>query len=389
MAARKNTRINLPDDHELARDTKEKRVEWIVDQRIPRSMITLIAGRPGQGKSLFTAWLAAHVSQQGENVLFSNVEDLRGATTRPRLRVAGADLSKVHFWTPDLTTPEGIAQAELMIRVLDIKMLVIDPLAAHLPRKVSESRAAIRPITELCERTGLALVALHHTRKGASKKQHALDAVLGGGSGFMANARVVYLFGKNVDDPDERVLACAKTNISEEGSMTFTFDLVETEIDGEVEEVASLTLLDPLSDVPPHKILEEGTGKGKDDVDPTKRAVASEWLTSLLMFGELHVDVIRKKADEDGIAWRTIRRACDKLGIEKREQHRGFGKGRDYWWSLPKQHPALKVGAKAVTAGLDVDGQMTVEDVLALIDSAGTVPGQGPIDDEEGDDGDE
>jgi hypothetical protein len=378
MAARKKLAPKapahkMPDDHQVAQDTKEERVEWIIDQRIPRSLITMVAGRPGQGKSLFTAWLAAHVSQQGEAVLFSNVEDLRGATTRPRLRVAGADLSKIHFWTPELGTPEGIAQLETMVRALNIKLLIIDPLAAHLPRAISESRAKIRPITELCERTGLAIVALHHTRKGASKKGHALDAILGAGSGFMANCRVVYLFGKNVDDPDERVLAAAKSNVSEEGSMTFSFDLVETEIDGEITEIAKLDLLDPLSDVPPHKILEEGTNAGKN-VDPTKRAVASEWLTSLLMFGELHADDVRKKADEDGIAWRTIRRAADKLGIEKREQHRGFGKGRDYFWSLPTSHPALKVGALAAQAGVKIEeGQMTVEDVLAAIDAAGTV----------------
>ena len=389
-AARK-PQVVLPADHELAVDTEEKLTKWLIDQRIPRSRITMVAGRPGQGKSLFTAWLAGHVSQQkGEAVVFSNIEDVRGEDSRPRIRVAGADLKKIHFWTPDLATPDGLQQAETLINALGITLMVIDPLAAHLPRGISESRAHTVQITKLCENTGLALVAVHHTRVSASKKGHAIDAVLGSGSGFKANARAVYLFGRNVDDPDERILSCAKINGAEEGSMTFNFDLAETEIEGQATEIPRLVLVDPMSNVPPHKILEDGTNESKKEGDPTKRAVAGEWLTSLLMFGELHKDVIRKKAEEDGLAWRTIRRAADALEVVQREAGRGFGKGKDYWWALPPQHPALRVGTAAKKAGVDLDaeGQMTVEDVLAAIDAAGTVPGQGPLDEDE-EDGDD
>ena len=386
-AARK-PQVVLPADHELAVDTEEKLTKWLIDQRIPRSRITMVAGRPGQGKSLFTAWLAGHVSQQkGEAVVFSNIEDIRGEDSRPRIRVAGADLKNIHFWTPDLATADGLQQTENFVKALGITLMVIDPLAAHLPRGISESRDHTAKITELCSNTGLALVAVHHTRVSASKKGHAIDAVLGTGSGFKANARAVYLFGRNVDDPDERILSAAKINGAEEGSMTFNFDLAETEIEGVTTEIPRLVLVDPMSDVPPHKILEDGTNESKKEGDPVKRAVAGEWLTSLLMFGELHKDVIRKKADEDGLAWRTIRRAADGLELVQREAGRGFGKGKDYFWSLPKDHPALKVGKAAVKAGVEIDesGQMTVEDVLAAIDAAGTVDNPNEHDEEEDD----
>ena len=377
-------RFNLPDDYELASDVEEQLIEWMIDQRFARGVIHMVAGRPGQGKSLFTAWLAAHVSQMGERVIFSNLEDLQGATTRPRLRVAGADLKKVSFWTPDLMTPEGLLKLETVVRALNVKLLVLDPITGHMTRRAMDTRTMITPIRDLCERTGLVIVAIHHTRKSLAKNAHPIDWVKGAGDGMLAAARMVYLFGRNSDDPDERLLVHAKTNVSDEGSMTFAFDLAETTIKDENTEIGRLLLVDPLSSVAPIKIADDRPGKkgAADENDPTKKAVASEWLTSTLMFGEVHSDVVKQKAQETGLSWRTIRRAMDQVGVEKREEHRGFGKGRDIYYHLPKGHPALKLGTQARKAaskkGGEFDpsqlempeGELTVEDVLAAIDAA-------------------
>jgi hypothetical protein len=187
----------------------------------------------------------------------------------------------------------------------------------------------------------------------------------------------VYLFGRNVDDDDQRVLACAKTNVAQEGSMTFAFDLAETEVDGQEVEIARLVLVDPLSNIEPHKIMAHGT-KGAEGGDPAKRAVAAEWLTSVLMFGEVDADTLKDKADDSGLAWRTLRRAGDALGVTKRAEHRGFGKGRLYYWALPAGHPALQIGAAATAAtGAKSEDELpeglTAEALLAGIDAAGTV----------------
>ena len=145
----------LPDDeYELASDVEEKLIQWLIEQRLARGVITLIAGRPGQGKSLFTAWLTAHMTQQGDRVIFSNVEDLRGETTRPRLRVAGADLTKVSFWTPDLSTAEGLAKLEAVVKALKIKLLIVDPISAHLTMSlVRKSTGRRTSYARTCPRT--------------------------------------------------------------------------------------------------------------------------------------------------------------------------------------------------------------------------------------------
>jgi hypothetical protein len=367
---------NLPDDYQLASEVDEKLIRWLIDQRLAAGVITLIAGRPGQGKSLFTSWLAAHLTQAGDRVLFSNLEDMKGETTRPRLRVAGADLSKVSFWTPDLQTPEGLVKLEAVVTALKVKLLILDPITGHMTRRAIDSRLSINPIRELCERTGLSIVAIHHTRKALPKNAHPIDWVKGAGDGMLAAARMVYIFGRNVDDPDERLLVHAKTNISDEGSMTFAFDLAETQIEGEDVEIGRLLLIDPLSAVNPTKIADDRPGKGGKDGgdDTTKRAVATDWLTSLLMFGEMHSKDIDAKREEAGITARTLRRAREELGCVKREEHRGYGKGRDYWWRLPDNHPALELGKKARKAAKgeldDTDGELTVEDILNAIDRA-------------------
>ncbi len=119
-------RYKPPEDALRASHVKEREIEWLLEGRIPRGMITLVAGRPGQGKSLFSAWLAARVSQRDGGVIFSNDEDLKAETSRPRLRLAGADLNRVHFWKPTLVSADGIAQLDRFVRAMKIRLLVVD-----------------------------------------------------------------------------------------------------------------------------------------------------------------------------------------------------------------------------------------------------------------------
>src|SRR4029450_8367461 len=235
----------LPDDAEIAASVEEKLREWLMPG-IPKGAISLVAGRPKPGKALFTAWLAAQVTRAGGNVIFSNYEDDRGEDSRPRLRVAGANLDRVTFWNPDLLSPDGLAMLERYIVATDTVLITIDPLRAHLGKAVDD-RAALAPLTRLCHRTGVALVAVDHTRRHPRASGSLTDAMLGTGSGFMANARALFVFGKNADDPDQRLLIGAGANHSDDEGrgMICEFDLAPTEINGEEAEVARPLLVDP------------------------------------------------------------------------------------------------------------------------------------------------
>src|SRR4029453_10847811 len=303
--------------------------------------------------------------------------------------VGGANLARVTFWNPDLLSPDGLAMLERYITATGTVLITIDPLRAHLGKAVDD-RAALAPLTRLCHRTGVALVAVDHTRRNPRASGSLTDAMLGTGSGFMANARALFVFGKNADDPDQRLLVGAGANHSDDEGrgMIFEFDLAPTEINGEETEVARLLLVDPDAVIPGDKVLRDSNALTETKGSPIKRAIASEWLTTLLMFGEVHADKIKARAAEDGLSWSTVRRASDQLGVVKRAAARGFGKARDSWGALPAEHPVLKLAAQSKGAGkfdpTQMPGQMTVEDVLNAIDAAGTV--DDPTDEEATDD---
>ncbi len=88
--------------------TIEKRpVSWLWPLWVPLGKVTILDGDPGLGKSTLLLDLAARVSTNGVmpdasfgatgSVVIMSAEDAPEDTILPRLELAGADLSKVHF----------------------------------------------------------------------------------------------------------------------------------------------------------------------------------------------------------------------------------------------------------------------------------------------------
>ncbi len=322
-----------------AADVKPEPVRWLWDGRIPAGALTVIAGRPGQGKSLLSAYLAAKASQKG-NVIFSSLEDAPAQVLRPRLEAAGANLRRIIFWTPRL--PHGTDELEAAIRELKAKMVVLDPVAAHFNRSAEvDDRNNLTPLTGVLERTGCALVAIHHMLKSFPKNGHPLEAVGGTSGGLAACARAVYVFGPNPACDDERVLACAKGNWGKLPKATvFEVDGSEFYIARKVLETASLELVTDQADISASAVCQ--TARGSMDATAgtvSKKARACEWLTNYLSLGPRPAAEIREDAIQYGISWATVRRACDGLKVDK--QRHGFGKGSKITWGLPAGHAGL------------------------------------------------
>jgi AAA domain-containing protein len=377
-APRKRRPVAPKVDSERVDTVKAKKITWLMEGRIPAGMVTLVAGRPGQGKSLFSAWLAAEVSKKG-TVIFSNEEDLRAEVSRPRLEAAGAKLERIHFWKPDVETKEGLAQLEQFIKAMDVKLMVLDPIAAHVRASIyndQEIRRVLSPLGKVLERTGCSCVIVAHTTKRIAKSGHPLEAIGGSGGGLAGAARVIYVFGLNPDDPDERVLASVKANVLKPVSMAFEVDEHEVKVGGTGNStVPKLVLVNDDCKVSARKVLSDAGGEASQaHGNAVKRAVAAEWLTSYLMFGARPANDVREDGARSGFSWGTIRRAADDLVISKRRK--GFGPKSHVEWSLPDQHPALIVGQQAKDAvgkqiedGSVIPGQLTVEDVLRMIDA--------------------
>lgn len=331
-------------------------VEWLWRDRIPRRMITIVAGRADQGKGLFCAYVAAEVSRTrftdpttGEtrwgNVLYSAIEDSHALMTRPRLESAGANLNHVDLWRFRL--PVMMRELEVHLTSKPIDLLVIDPLASHLSGNISRHSDNIRtvtdPLAELIEQTGTAVIIVEHVLKRVSENSHPLSAIGGSGSGIVAAARMAFLFGTDPSDEDRKLLCCAKHNISEKPpEVSFIVDTRDVEPVGDVphlmydDEVA----FDPMRFLAVKKDSKMGR-------PPDKKAAACEYLTNFLYEawhhgvaatkdepaiapGPVPAGRVFEDAKHFGMNAKTLRRAAQDMDIVRNPP----GGGRNCTWEL-------------------------------------------------------
>lgn len=346
-----------------ASHVRAQRVRWLWEDRIPTGMFTLVAGRPGHGKSLLTAYLTAVVTQAGGTVVFSNAEDDEGSVTRPRLQAAGTDLERVLFASPQI--PADLDELELLIYEENVKLVVLDPVAAYFSVNIGgdqDARKAMSPLTKALARTGCAMVGVHHLTKHATKNQHPLQAVGGSSGGLTGAARAVFVFGPNPNDPDERILAPAKQNLGPaKAPMAFGIGGVELVTDDDVIDVARLDLIGENPKVNASEVVGYVPTKTDEYGNPAKRAIVAEWLTKYLALGEAPVTELREDAVQAGLSWATMRRASKDVGIEIGRI--GFGPGSKVIWRLPEDHPGL-------LATTEQDFDQAVAELLAQADEA-------------------
>lgn len=309
-------------------------------------MLSLLAGRPGQGKSLFAAMLAAEVSRKGD-VIFSNREDPIAQVVRPRLEAAGAKLDRIHFFSP--TLPGDLPALEKIIKDTRAKLVIIDPAASHLTPSMfndQDVRTALAPAAEMAERTNASILMITHTVKYVSPKAHALTAIGGSGGGMTGAARAIFLFGVDPADASQRALVPVKFNIGPRPkAITFELDEIEFFDDRDrLETVAGrLIVVSDQEQINPLSVLLDPDSAVLSGPGAEKREAAAEWLTNYLSLGDRPVNELREDAIQGGMSWGTLRRAAEDIEIEK---YKSKGAKSGIWmWRLPDGHPALLVGA--------------------------------------------
>jgi putative DNA primase/helicase len=358
--------------------------EFLWEERIPAGMFTLVGGLPGEGKSLLTEFLAAYVTTTLErDVIFSNPEDPPAQVTVPRLIAAGADLTRVHFWTPRL--PRDTEELEANIREVNAALLVTDPVSAHLTTSIysDDVRRTLEPVGEVMARTGCAWLGIHHTVR--SRKTGDPREMFGGGNGgLIAVARAAYLFGTSPHDGDERVLAQAKFNIgAPPDAAVFEMDSEDwLDDDGRlIGTVGRLTLTDLKAKISAGAVARTAAGATVKK-PPSKMASAAAFVTKYLRTGPQPVKKLREDAIQAGISWATLRRAEAEIGIEKKRDAKFQGAVN---WSLPPNHPWAP-HAKAVRDEMDLEleamllGKPSLAD-LAAWDNEGGATGREADDD--------
>lgn len=376
---------------------QSEKVAWLWEERIPRKMITIVGGRPDQGKGLFCAFLAAHVSKskyKGRDgkmrygrVLYSAIEDSHSLMTRPRLEAAGARMAGIDLTRFRLPVHENELRWWLENREVDL--VVIDPLASHLSNGVSRHSDNIRkvtdPLSEMIEATNTACVVVEHVLKRVPQSGHPIASIGGTGSGIIAASRMAFLFGIDPSDEDHRILACVKHNIREK-PMEVAFELDVREV-SRVGEVPAL-ILDGETNFDPMRMLavkhERRIGR-----PPDKRAACCEWL-AVYLFEAFHYGLPAIKGSkkipagpvpaarvfEDGLqaGWsnKTLRRACADMKIVRTgPDGKPASGGPLIRWQLPNEMQALMDGANGLAdedTPFDGDGNNSEAEAEAEVD---------------------
>lgn len=335
-------------------------VDWLYQDRVPLGKLTVIAGRPGLGKSLWTAMLAAGVSNgcmsgallhTASNVLIASAEDDPTDTIVPRLLAVDANLGLVGLLDLTETDSDGnivpgcialpgdvplIAQH---VQERKAKLLVVDPITGYLDGKHSaysnqEVRRALGPLAQLARDEHCAVICVMHLNKSTSTDPLARIADSGA---FTALARSVLLFGSDPDDPEgdhgsRRVLTVAKGNLKAAGAHALTLEVVGCAVTGSRDEQIPTARVDVTgkSDATAEDVL-----GGADERSAGEEA--RRFLESELGDGPVLATVVQAAATAAGISETTLNRTKRKINVRS---IRPGGQGA-WQWQLPghAEHP--------------------------------------------------
>jgi energy-coupling factor transporter ATP-binding protein EcfA2 len=329
---------------QLAADVEAEPIEWLWSRRVPLGELTILDGDPGTGKSTLLAAVAAHLTTgrglpdhegtpKAGGVVYVTTEDSPARTLRPRLEAAGANLRRV-LLVPTVLDEEGDPRPLMLpddvpllgaaIDRVDARLVVIDPLMAHLGSSInahrdSDVRRALAPLADLAHRAGAAVVVVRHLNKSGG----TAAIYRGGGSiGIIGAARVGLLLGEHPEDEEARVLAPVKNNLAVfPPAQQFALEQAPDHDVARVDwlETCSLTADD---------LLRDGSGRGRPD---GKKEEARNFLREILADGPVPKAEIAEAADEEGIAMSTLKRAKKALDVEA-EKKSFDGSWR---WRLP------------------------------------------------------
>src|SRR3954462_14418356 len=125
----------------LARDITPEPVSWVMEGYIARRIVTMIASPRSSGKSLVGTWLGAEVSTGGPlasgrqgRVWINSLEDHLASVVRPRLEVAGADLSRVVLTAEPWRFPQDLGALRARLTAPPADLVILDSLQQHVPR---------------------------------------------------------------------------------------------------------------------------------------------------------------------------------------------------------------------------------------------------------------
>jgi len=204
-----------------AADIQPRDIDWFWKPYLPRGMLSLLDGDPGCGKSFITLAFAAALSTgrpfpgatgrpgKPRSSLICSAEDTAEEIIVPRLKMLGADLSKVHILdSKNLDRLDDSGKIILREHLKDLQphLFVIDTIVAYLPtgvgtQQATDVRPTLRWLADLTAEFQTCGILLRHLRKAES------DNALHAGQGsmdFIGVARPCLLAAPDPDRTGQR-----------------------------------------------------------------------------------------------------------------------------------------------------------------------------------------
>jgi hypothetical protein len=326
-------------------DVTPEPLRWLWPGYVPAGKLTVLDGDPGLGKSTLLCEVAARISRGdplpgGElrssgNVLLCSAEDDLLDTIRPRIDAAGGDPQRILSFlaVPDGTTisrpialPADILLLEAMILYAGAALVILDPLVAYLRQAGSRNanqnlRHTLTALKETAARTGCAIVVVRHLNKSGSTNPLYRGV---GGIGIIGAARAGLLLTADPDDPDRRVLAVTKGNLSTPAP-SLAFRLEDQSGSGVVRVV-----WEGESPWSATQLLQAQSAEN-GDVSLSAVHLARIWLREILADGSRPAREVRREAAAHGIGYTSLTAARKAEGVTAHKERVAHGQ---WIWTL-------------------------------------------------------
>jgi hypothetical protein len=348
-----------------AADITAREVRWLWKNRIPLGMLTTLSGDPKLGKSFVTLSIAASVSRgvplpgdeppdRPGSVILLSAEDDPGCTIVPRLKAAGADLSRIHILesivqpgVPSEDQRQALPPIERMPSLLeydlavieakasqlgDCRLIIVDPVSAYLGGKDdhrnAELRSVLSPLKAMAERLNVAIVLVTHLSKGAGAngKYRVMGSIA-----YVDASRANFLVIRDKDDPSGRRVLMLDNGCNLAPTQPGLAYVIGDRGDGPaVEWLADPVAMD--ADAALRRLAEAESEQTRPE-QASERRECESWLRDYLAPGRQLAKDCQRDAGAAGFKPVTLHRAKHRLGAVS--QREGFGKESKCYWSLP------------------------------------------------------
>ena len=336
---------------EYVDDIEEAGYDWIIPNKLCAGALTIMAGDPGVGKSTVALDIAACISTGSTFPFRSAVknpgvvyvlscEDSASKTTKPKLRVLKADLSKVGVVNPIVKNDNGKDTTvditdyryfeDLMRKEPNLRMLIIDPISSFMggidSHNNSEVRGALVGITQIASKHNVGVLAITHLNKASASSKPQYGVV--GSIGFSAVARTILFVEKgiNPEEPETRYLSVIKNNISKDDNSAAAFRMLDC---NGVPKINWLS--DKLTRQDLDRMREEAANKSRGRSVSDKGVKMIAWLKKRLKGGPVKTAAIEHACSQLGYNFRTMKNYKNYIGAGSKRID------GDWHWFLPEE----------------------------------------------------